>query len=411
MTDLLRPFQARTAGVDAYVRLNQFLDTAPQPDIDAWALAALAGASHGGTFLDQTWSYVSREALAQAVEQGVATLQAGQTSAAAESVLAHASLQFPADLQRHLPRLFQLRPNAHTYYENWPWRCAAESDVSFLRSALLSPQIELRLKAWLCLLETRQPEAMAVALGSADQVRLRHPVMGHLLDVGHCTPQQPLHTTACAHFSFAPGFLPDDGPAWRSRWQHPTWHLPADDGPTYRFGGTGAGRCGLCGHALHHLVSLPASQTFGTPGDARTVPLEVCLSCLGWERDTLFYRHTDGGVVECLGTGSAAPEFVAEPLQETRVRLTPTPPRWTWQDWGLSNARENLHRVGGPPCWVQSAHYPDCPHCGATMHFLLQLDSELPTKSGGSWLWGSGGVGYAFTCKPCRITAFLWQCT
>jgi hypothetical protein len=82
-----------------------------------------------------------------------------------------------------------------------------------------------------------------------------------------------------------------------------------------------------------------------------------------------------------------------------------------WQDWGLANGRENLHRVGGHPSWIQSAAFPDCLSCGTTMQFLLQLDSEIPTADGQEWLWGSGGICYSFQCSPCRVTTHLWQCT
>jgi hypothetical protein len=101
----------------------------------------------------------------------------------------------------------------------------------------------------------------------------------------------------------------------------------------------------------------------------------------------------------------------AGPLGEAEVRPVETPRRWRWQDWALSNGRENLNRVGGEPCWVQSAEYFDCPTCGSLMSFLMQLDSDLPTEDGGEWLWGSGGIGYGFWCDRCKVSAFLWQCT
>ena len=52
---------------------------------------------------------------------------------------------------------------------------------------------------------------------------------------------------------------------------------------------------------------------------------------------------------ENLGYGGpkVQPQFPACPLREAEVRLVETPRRWRWQDWGLSNGRENLNRVGG----------------------------------------------------------------
>ena len=45
-------------------------------------------------------------------------------------------------------------------------------------------------------------------------------------------------------------------------------------------------------------------------------------------------------------------------MQATEVALADTPARWQRQDWGQSNGRENLHRVGGEPSWIQSPWEP-----------------------------------------------------
>ncbi|KAG1252654.1 hypothetical protein G6F68_011690 [Rhizopus microsporus] len=70
--------------------------------------------------------------------------------------------------------------------------------------------------------------------------------------------------------------------------------------------------------------------------------------------------------------------------------------RWQQQDWGQSNHRQNLSRVGGAPSWVQSAWYPACIDCGQDMPFVMQLDSTLPTTGESTLLWGSGGMLYTF---------------
>jgi hypothetical protein len=127
----------------------------------------------------------------------------------------------------------------------------------------------------------------------------------------------------------------------------------------------------------------------------------------------LFYRHDTEGRPVPLNTMTSrlTPQFPARPLIETAARLVKTPSRWRWQDWALSNNRENLHRVGGHPCWVQEAEYPRCPDCAQTMSFLLQFDSHLPVSEGEEFLWGSGGIGYAFWCDRCRTSALHWQST
>lgn len=157
------------------------------------------------------------------------------------------------------------------------------------------------------------------------------------------------------------------------------------------------------------LESVPP----GLGVSAGPLTLATCLSCLGWEAEELFYRHAGDGLPESLDQvdPQVQPEFPSPHLRVMQVQLASTPPRWRWQEWGRSNGWENLHRLGGHPSWVQDAVYPDCPRCGEAMHFLLQLDSGLPTADGGKWLWGSGGLVYVFWCGPCRVSGMFWQCT
>jgi hypothetical protein len=407
--DLLERFRDKRPDAESFDHLAGFVLTADPDRIEQFAFALLEVVPGGGTFLDLVLSHVSREGLARLADRAVTTLESA-SSEACESVLAYASLQYPRDLQRHLPRMFVLRPNAGSYYENWPWRGAADTDVSFLLWNLKSSQSACRLKAWKCLVETRRPDAISRAVAIADDIALEQPVESYLRAVGINTRYERLYVDHCGHIVFPPEYFAVDRPSWSSRSLHPTWRL-AGDSRQLRFGGAGSAGCGLCGKTLHHLITLPSSSVFGDSSDTSTAQLEVCLSCLGWEQDCLFYRHSSDGSVQSLDVGSVQPEFVAEPLREACIRLTRTPERWTWQDWGYSNSRENLHRIGGHPCWIQSADFPDCKSCGETMHFLLQLDSGLPGADGGEWLWGSGGICYAFRCAACRITAFRWQCT
>lgn len=407
--EILQRFQRKVADTATYRELTAFLEAALPGAIDEFALQALAAAPAGGTFFDQALSHVSHEGFGRLVSRSMALLEAGDAADAVESVIAYASQQFPGALQPHLQRLFRLAPNAGSYYEGWPWRGADAVDLAWLFERLSSGDAQAARKACSCLLEARNVEAMTAAVTAFDPSRGQQAVRDALLAVGFRAPHERLYSNACEHLVFAPGFIVRCDLAGGV--SHPTWRLAAGGDREYRFGGRGGGRCGLCNQGLHHLISLPSSTVFEGVDAASTTAMEVCLSCLGWEKDRLFYRHADDGCIESLDAGSVQPEFVAEPLQETLVRLAPTPARWFWQDWGLSNGRENLNRVGGHPAWVQSAEYPDCPCCGATMEFVLQLDSDLPAADGGGWLWGSGGVGYAFRCSPCRVTGYRWQCT
>ena len=194
---------------------------------------------------------------------------------------------------------------------------------------------------------------------------------------------------------------------------HPTWQGGAAALRLMAFGGESKEKCSDCGRPIHHLLTLnPIPDGVNVTG-LRKLSLSVCLSCLGWESEELFYQHDDEGRPHCFRDGppGITPQFPAGPLRATKVRLADQGARWFLQSWGGSNGRQNLHRVGGPPCWIQSASYLKCPQCGRRMSFLLQLDSDLPKADGGEWLWGSGGIAYGCWCDDCRISGWLWQCT
>lgn len=219
------------------------------------------------------------------------------------------------------------------------------------------------------------------------------------------TPELVYHIQFPHGYVERPGFLRD--------WPLPTWQAADPGTAACRFGGTLDAPCGVCGEPLHHLFTLP--QPFAAELGVRSVPcvaLTTCLSCLGWEAEPLFYAHDGSGEPSALAVAARrAPDSVSPPFEEARVEVVPTPARWRWQDWGLSNGRENLHRLGGHPCWIQSAEYPMCRGCGRTMPFLLQLDSELRLADGDSHLWGSGGICYVFWCDSCRLSATTIQQT
>jgi hypothetical protein len=240
-------------------------------------------------------------------------------------------------------------------------------------------------------------------------------VQAMLLRVSFHQPNQSLERLtpwAVYHLQFPDAFFDGQSrPPWLAR-VHPTWNLAASEHLVH-FGGDSDNQCMLCDGQLHRLVLLdPVPPDLGVTGLPR-LELATCLSCLGWEQQPLYYQHDARGTPASVSYDGpkVTPQFPVGPLQPVQARLVQTPRRWYWQDWGLSNGRENLNRVGGEPSWVQDADYPRCPSCQRLMSFLLQLDSNLTTADGGEWLWGSGGIAYGFWCDPCKVSGFLWQCT
>jgi hypothetical protein len=163
-------------------------------------------------------------------------------------------------------------------------------------------------------------------------------------------------------------------------------------------------------HRLLALTDVPRGLRVTTRS---RLELATCLSCLGWSGPWLFYAHGDDGVPQPTETQRtrSVPEFPSGPLAEADIGLVPTPSRWLYQDWALSNGRENLNRLGGEPTWIQDADYPSCPGCGHPMDGLMQLDSDLATDDEGEFLWGSGGIGYVVWCDRCAISGVTAQWT
>lgn len=382
----------------------------------------------GGTFFRAALSFLPLAEWPGQVQHALAALEKNSANEAAESLIAYASQQCPAALHPHLETIFALAPNGQTYYRNWPWRESGLKNFAFLNDILskgkrTAPE---RIKAWECLLETRHPKALHHAMQKSRSVDLDAnpfalPVRkaDYFLHIG-LEPLaggfRQLYPKQVMHLAFPRSYAPDpSAPVWRRC--HPTWRVRRG-AATARFGGAAQGLCNTCGQPLHHLLTLdPVPKGLGVTRVAR-LQLVTCLSCLGWEEETLFYKHVRGAPLPIGYDGAVdydgpfkEPEFPSGPLRKTTVGLVPADRRWRWQDWALANSRENMHRLGGHPAWIQSAAYPECVQCKRRMAFLLQLDSELPSAAGGEWLWGSGGICYCFWCDRCKISANLWQCT
>ncbi|SMC27918.1 hypothetical protein SAMN02745857_03028 [Andreprevotia lacus DSM 23236] len=382
---------------------------APADDLISFINTSLLRSPRHGYFVEELLPYVPEAALDTLAARWVATLASEGSTPAIDLLFAHLSLQRPGALQPYLGSLFDLPPNEGCYPENWPWREAPDDAVDSLAVQLHeTTDPEVKNKAFNCLLETRSPAALAICAEYAGQNELVYPF--YLEEIGYGADQEALYTSASSHLIFPDGYF--DPPTYPGslRGLHPTWHL-GQQGQPLRFGGNGAGSCGLCQHPLHHLLDIPEDRV-GISNRQQVIALQTCLSCLGWENAELSYQYDEVGGIASLNQGVCIPQFPARPLKECHLHLANTPSRWRWQDWGLSNSNENLHRVGGYPSWIQSAEYPSCPVCQQKMHFMLQLDSGLPTAQDGyDWLWGSGGICYGFSCASCRVVAYAWQCT
>lgn len=390
-----------------------------------------SGQKHS-TFIDTALDLMDDASYAATLRRVWQDARDGKHGEAMEEVLDSAALQWPELYSGSWEQLLaatRAEAGGPRYYADFAWRAMdaatahewldrldGETDETLRRSravALLHARLpDVTLEAWrrAC---ARQPDM--------DQEAWMD-LLGYALEEGGLRPlhdSRPLHISASAAQR---RHMDASQPAWRReiRALHPTWKRfdgPGKDATAAQQAGMGGalpGTCGLCHGPLHRLLSLDQPARAGVACDG-PLSFGVCLSCLGWEESTLFYRHDAEGLPQAHPTQrkdvAIEPQFPAEPLASAEVTLFEAPARWAWQDWGDSNGQQNLSRVGGAPSWVQQAWYPPCPDCGHKMPFAFQLDSDLPQDDGNEWMWGSGGCNYSFWCAHCRVSGHFWQCT
>jgi hypothetical protein len=398
------------------------------------ALLILEKVRNGGTVFDHLLSYLTEQEFATALDAAVAKLKAG-VSESAESLIAHASLQFPHLLAPHLRDLYTLEVNSGGLAEHMPWQSADVGERAILKELLVSgATLAERERAWLRMLQTRDPECVLFAAKNEPVGRRRAvDVETELLWVGMEVRRgeaRCLHSAKSFHIIFPIGYLDDDSrPAWLSRTLHPTWSLDEPGQFAGQFGGQIGRPCGICGVQLQSLIDLEDASNVLPVRPGRII-LCTCAFCVCFT--DLFFRHdTDGtptpialprrsvkrGVRNRRVWWRPSSWFRMEPLEPSpvslvpsSVRFVPSPGRWATQDWGRSNDRENLNRIGGEPSWIQAPYYLSCPLCLETMLFVAQLDSELPS-AGEECLFWAGGICYLFWCDRCRVSASLIQFT
>ncbi len=379
----------------------------------------------GGTFHDVAMSFLPMGEWPLVVEHALATLENQPHHEAAAAVIDYAGLQCVASLHPHLTKIFQLAIRADWRNARNPWRDSGLSNFDFLASIVGGPDATAARRAWCRLLETRHPKALDFAVDNVDRIDLnwRRREYGlpetltlndYLAEVGYhqlgaqrtCLfLEQPWHIVLPADYY-------PTHPVLATQLGQATWTTNGPSLGTVSIGGSGTANCGRCGGRRHMLIQFGSAAASLGISNVKELAIETCLSCLGWEEPIMFYRHNADGAASCLSpANSTPPQFPVGPLEPSTAVLVNHGPRWRWQEWGLSNSRENLNRVGGHPSWVQGAEYPVCPECHTKMRFLLQLDSNFRTTKNGQWLWGSGGLAYIFWCDSCRVSGLFWQCT
>ena len=366
----------------------------------------------------------------------------------AEEVIIMASLEFAPFLHPYLGELFKLQPNESAYYAEYPWRGLSYESSQIWREKLADPQTSKddKQKIFSCLLQTRDPRNVkfacefALAENFFDRPCDLLEYIGYWLEAVGFTFERTKFDAdeACAdksqkapndeicfggdkfrlkrycsqrvyHIIFPRGYFGAPYAAHLAK-HHPTWRFEGGKAG-YRLGGVLDEADGDAQNPLFHLITLDP-----LPRDlpVRSLPrlsLAAHVREIN-EGEIVFYEHDAQGMPRRIGERTQVEYVQDEPIKECEVALAPTPARWAAQDWGMSNSRQNLARIGGEPSWIQGALLPTCPICGEKMEFLMQLDSELPScEQGGEVYFGSGGILYVFWCERTRVSGFFMQCT
>ncbi len=362
-------------------------------DLPALAEVILGSGKRAGTLLDTTLTLMPAGGFARLVPLAVARLEAHGSDENAASVIDYCALQSIETLRPFLTRLLPVEG----LHPRGAWRAAGPEEERYLLEAC-QRRDALGRRARERVGEIGSEAALAACVRPLDHGFVKKKGGGYRrLFVEH-----PLH------LSFDPRFL--GPPAWLTV-KPSCW---TSDAPRVaRFGGAAECVCAVCSERAHHVLTLDPVPPSLALKRLERLELATCLSCLGWSRPTLSFRHDERGRPSPLPVDlPRKPEFPSRPLLETRVGLADQGPRWWRQDWGHANSRENLNRLGGFPTFVQEPVFPACPLCRRRSSFLLQLDSGLPLEGGNRHVeWGAGGIAYAYFCGSCHVSTWLWQCT
>lgn len=376
----------------------------------------IANFEEGATLFDDSLSYIEKEQLSELIVLALDTLKQ-RPNENAEAVIAYVGLQFPELLHKHLELIFELRPNESSIYAEYPWRKLPTEKIKPFRDKFESQTTSLsdKQKLFSCLLETRDLATINFAYQFAIENKLfeREDIEKYLtyyLESVGFTLRNGTIESYCPnltyHFYFPENYFSEDYPIHTNKKQHLTWNLKPLD-KKYKFGGIIQADEN---NPFIHLIS------FDEIPDGLNIKKLMCLT-LGLhirelnENGVLFYQHNNLGKPTKIGEEKSI-EFCRDlSIKETEISFAETPNRWTYQDWGSSNSRENLFRLGGEPTWIQSAKVLTCPLCNEKMDFLMQLDTGLPDIEDGEIYFGSGGACYVFWCDKSKVSGYLIQYT
>lgn len=408
-------------GIYNETRLYEIIDFEPQ-NLQYFVTTFIEKIDSDSYILETALSYLNEESFVEVIDFCVKLLKTKKSNSA-ECVIAHASLQFPHLLHKYAEELFVIKPNKSKYYSNWFFRDL--KSFEFLKSELKIPRLSFWGKftkkidydfyfyIFTSLLEIRSEEAIKLAIIFARKILLfKHlkpfkeqpsdkVMRAFVNDVGFDFEGGNVfklnNKTKMWHFTFENGYFD----SIRKDFKHPTWSN-FDTEYIFEFDFGGVIQKNDESKLFHVMTIEPVPHNFG---------ISLKKLTLGFEfeyYEKAFYKHDENGFPHFIKTHELGKKMEVDEILPTKIRLSETPKRWHYQDWGLSNG-ENLNRFGGEPTWIQGAYYPTCPETGETMQFLFQIDN-VPSI-GPFQFGGGGGIFYFFWCDTSKISTYGYQQT
>ena len=399
---------------DVYNQLRSLMQQ--EAEIYDFCCEILTQNTEGTTLFHSALSYINEEHFGELITIALKKLQ-NQACETSESVIEYASIQLPHLLHPYLDELITLDPNGESYYADYYWRNVPSTVLAPYLAEFLQVETpkERKQKLFSCLMEARHiqtieqmiPHALAIELSTygstADYID------GYLESVGLCLDKGVIKhycSDQVYHIQFESHYLNKSTSPHLNRTDHPTWQ------------GESTGVSFAMGGYLKEDDNNPFMHilTFGQfpSGLPITGLSQLVLGChireLN-ENGIVFYQHDEAGIPHKIGDVMEVEWTTDAAMKPTKIQLVPTADRWSYQSWGSSNSRENLFRIGGEPSWIQGGEVLTCPISGEKMHFILQLDSEIPDVAGSEVFYGSGGICYIFWCDTSKVSGYIIQHT
>jgi hypothetical protein len=406
--------------------VGQLLDYAPKPLQEmlsyGTSLTPFGDSANAIIFMRLALGYLEEPYFATLLEKAI---QAEKSTNDLQRTLAEIFLeelckQVPGSFQ---PRLMELYNKISSKGSELLWRVAEESWKTEFRNILegRSSTIQEKQKVMKILVNSRNNVLLKLAFEYRHLIRddtIQQTFFWQSYDIewkGMFSFRKeriyPLYSEACYHFQPR---IANYGEEQGIDSLHPTWELPKSNYAAV-IGGNSGINCSACNLPTTRLISLDRIPE-GIQVSLPRLELITCLSYLGWHFEVLYYKHDENGKPSNYSrleyTIHENPKEII--LQKQEVSFSLTPDRWKFQDYG---GRGNRHRLGGEASWVQNTYFPKCPSCKKTMHFLAQLDNQLPIEPRSTnrvddgYFWGDGGMGYFYWCDQCRVSGVSWQCT